>query len=295
MAALPSQHLAQQLTRLALPHIPTHGFTSHALKLASSELPPPHSPARQLDERTLHALYPSPPVSHASPTAFSLKGLAIGNGGKRSLSRHELIALARGQGSITGDPKQAGRERTGPARALVHEWLRAGRKQMVKSVRESGLKGEDAMRMGVRARLEYNEPVLAKLPDALALLSAPTTTYLTSLSALLPFPSPAPHLYHVAQIAQDLAKASGSEAQGTAWYSLRLRLSLIYALSEFHLLSSASPSSPLSPAEAIEDAVALSERLFDTSQQLGKQVDDAGLFAQWVARSWMGIGRSMGV
>jgi len=58
--------------------------------------------------------------------------------------------------------------------------------------------------------------------QALALLSAPTTTALTNpiSSTILPS-SPLLHLQHVASIAQDLAKISGSEAQGVSTLSLR--------------------------------------------------------------------------
>jgi hypothetical protein len=45
-------------------------------------------------------------------------------------------------------------------------------------------------------------------------LNAPTSTYLSDLSAALPVPHITGHLSHVAEIAHDLAKASGSQAQG---------------------------------------------------------------------------------
>ncbi|GAA5834407.1 hypothetical protein JCM5353_008935 [Sporobolomyces roseus] len=288
----PSRHIAHKLTRLALPHIPTHGFAASSLSIASSSLSStPNSP---LDRRTIDALYPSPPANVPSPNAFSLKGLAIGNGGKRSLSRQELIALARGRGTFEGTG-QAEREKTGPARALVKAWLEEGRMEMVRSVRESGLRGELALRRGLRARLEYNENVLDKLPEALALLSASTTTPLSSPISILPFPSPIPHLSHVASIAQDLAKASGSQAQGTSWYSLRARLSFIYTLSELHLLSPSSPDANLAPSDRIQAAIRLSEKLFNETEKVGNTVDGVGNFGNWVVKSWMGIGRSMGV
>jgi len=239
--AAPSQHISHKLTRLAIPLIPTHGFTASSLSIASSSLSStPNSPP--LDSRTIDALYPSPPANVPSPNAFSLKGLAIGNGGKRSLSRQELISLARGRGTVEGT-NQAEREKTGPARALVKAWLEEGRIEMVKAVKGSGLRGESALRRGIRARLEYNENVLDKLPEvsstsglpsfyrisvddspfsfltrfqALALLSASTTTPLSSPTSMLPFLSPIPHFSHVASIAQDLAKASGSQAQGVS-------------------------------------------------------------------------------
>ncbi|GAA5997716.1 uncharacterized protein JCM10292_006763 [Rhodotorula paludigena] len=273
--------VARQLTRAALPLVPEHGFTADTLLRAAASVPALPAP---LPGHALHALFPSPPV--AQPAAFSLRGLAIGNGGRRSLSRQELIALARREGTAPRD-----RERTGPARALVHEWLAEGRRVMVDRVRSSGLKGDKAVQVGLRERLRYNEGVLDQLPQALALLTAPTSTYLSDLRAVLPVPSPTAHLYHVAQIAQDLAKASGSEAQGTDWYSLRLRLGTVYALSELSLLA---PSSSSLPApDRIAAAVALSEQLLDRTGQLGKDVENVGLFAEWVRKSWVGIGRSV--
>ncbi|BGP31628.1 hypothetical protein JCM10296v2_003400 [Rhodotorula toruloides] len=274
-----TRSVAQQLTRAALPLVRERGFTAHTLLAASSSVPAAPQP---LTEHTLNALFPSPPVK--TPSDFSVKGLLIGNGGKRSYTRQELIALARGEGTA---PR--GRERTGPAKALVEEWLREGRDVMVRRVRESGLNGEQAMRLGVRERLRYNEDVMDRLPQALALLTAPSSTYLTDLSALLPLPNPGPHLYYVAQIAQDLAKASGSEAQGTAWYSLRLRLSTIYALSELSLLA---PCPSLTPSERLTAAIDYSDRLFDQTARVGQEMDNVGLFAEWVTKSWAGIARS---
>ncbi|GAA5855192.1 hypothetical protein JCM8547_008977 [Rhodosporidiobolus lusitaniae] len=299
----PSAHLARQLTRAAVPLLhPPHSlpFRASTLSRASLDLPAPLTPTEPYSERTLHALYPSPPAADSSSSLFgdfSLKGLLIGNGGKRSRSRQELVALATGQGSAGAKGEQ---ERTGPAMALVEEWLREARRAMVRAVRESGKRGEEGYRVGMEARLRYNGLAgLDKLPEALALLAAPRGTYLSNPLELLPFPTPVPHLSHVAHVAQDLAKAAGSEAQGTAWYSLRLRLSTVYALSEFRLLSpSHSPSSSFTPEETedrIEEAVAFSRSLMDQTAALGERVDGVEQYAEWVRKSWMGLARSAGV
>ncbi|BGP55145.1 hypothetical protein JCM8202_002796 [Rhodotorula sphaerocarpa] len=279
-----------QLLRAALPHVRTHGFTAETLRAA-------HAPSA-LTDHTLHALFPSPPTTEATvtPGAFSWKGLAMGNGGKTSLSKHQLVALARaqqGQSSATAPETQPGkrRERTGPARALVQEWLREGRRHMTHEVRHSRLQGDAAFRKGLEARLQYNEEVLDRLPQALALLNAPTSTYLSDLSAALPIPHVTGHLSHVAEIAHDLARASGSQAQGTEWYSLRLRLGTVYALSELSLLA---PSSSALPArERIDQAVATSHALLERTGRVGNELDNARMFAEWVAKSWAGIGRSL--
>lgn len=154
-----------QLLRAALPHVRTHGFTAETLRAA-------HAPSA-LTDHTLHALFPSPPTTEATvkPGAFSWKGLAMGNGGKTSLSKHQLVALARAQqgqsSSATAPETRPGkrRERTGPARALVQEWLREGRRHMTHEVRHSRLQGDAAFRKGLEARLQYNEEVLDRLPQ----------------------------------------------------------------------------------------------------------------------------------
>ncbi|GAA5964439.1 hypothetical protein JCM8115_006315 [Rhodotorula mucilaginosa] len=275
--------LTRQLARAALPHVRQHGFTADAFLHRDPTL----------TEHTLHALYPSPPAREpAQPGAFSLKGLVVlGNGGKQSLSKQQLVALARGQGTA-----RRGRERTGPARALVKEWLVQGRQDMVDVVSQSRLQGEAAYRLGIEARLKYNQDLLDKLPQALALLNAPTSTYLSDLSAALPVPHITGHLSHVAEIAHDLAKASGSQAQGTDWYSLRLRLGTVYALSELSLLapsSSAAATTASSSEERVQAAIAYSRQLLEGTGRIGKELDNAGLFADWVVKSWRGIGRSL--
>lgn len=230
--------LTRQLARAALPHVQQHGFTADAFLHQDPTF----------TQHTLHALYPSPPArEQAEPGAFSLKGLLVlGNGGKQSLSKQQLVALARGQGTA-----RRGRERTGPARALVKEWLVQGRQDMIDTVTQSRLEGEPAYRLGIEARLKYNQDLLDKLPQvrttsihtererereapltlclalphrtapqALALLNAPTSTYLSDLSAALPVPHISSHLSHIAEIAHDLAKASGSQAQGVRFVSV---------------------------------------------------------------------------
>lgn len=177
-------HIAKELTRLALPLVPTHGFTTETLVLASSSL---SAASKPLSARTIDALYPSPPANLPSTGSFSLKGLAIGNGGKRSLSRTELIALARGQGIVQGS-SESDREKTGPARALFQEWLEQGRREMVEAIRQSRLGGADAINRGIRARLTYNEPVLDRLPQVRRLCCCRNVhTTLSRRSSLLSF------------------------------------------------------------------------------------------------------------
>ncbi|GAA5834728.1 hypothetical protein JCM11251_003644 [Rhodosporidiobolus azoricus] len=289
----PSAHLARILTRTALPLVlppSSLPFRASTLALASAFLPAPHTPSQPYTERTIHALYPSPPVADHSSSDWSLKGFLIGNGGKRSKSRDELVALARGQGTArVGGP----REKVGPARALVEEWLREGRAEMKRKVLASGLMGEAAYRLGVEERLRYNATSIGldRVPEALALLAAPRSTPLSKPLELLPFPSPIPHFSHVAHIAQDLAKAAGSEAQGTAWYTLRLRLSLIYTLSELRLVA---PSSA-SPDDRLAEAILFARAAFERSERAGERAEDVRAYGEWVGESWKGLARSAGV
>jgi ubiquinone biosynthesis protein COQ9 len=77
------------------------------------------------------------------------------------------------------------------------------------------------------------------------------------------------------------------------WYATRTRLGTIYGLAELHQVS---PSfSPLSESERIESTLELVDRLLEHSGNIKKSVADAELFAQWVSRSWMGMGRSLGL
>lgn len=164
MASPTATTATRRLTRAALPLVPQLGFSSQCLQAAASPSP--------LSSHTLNALFPSPPASDPSPSSSSsfslLRNVALAKGPRSSRSRHELIALARGHGSAPRD-----RERTGPARALVDEWLVKGREDMVAAVAQSRLTGDDALRVGVRERLAYNEPVLDKLPEVRPALTLP--------------------------------------------------------------------------------------------------------------------------
>lgn len=136
----------RNLLSLSLPLVRTYGFTTNTLVRGSLLLPSPHTPPPPgYSPSTLNALFPSPPP-RVRP---------------HSLSRDELIADARGE--MEGE--SAGRERFGPAKALVEEFLEEGRREMVRQVRSSGLKGEAAIRHGMETRVRYNEDVLDYLPE----------------------------------------------------------------------------------------------------------------------------------
>lgn len=135
--------LPSQLLRLALPLIPHSGFSLHTLQLASKSLP--SAPPAGYSAQTLSALFPSGPIRR-SPVSSSL-------------SREEIVLEAKGELETEGEP-------VGPAQALLFEWLREGRREMGRAVREAGgARGaEERMRLGLRERVRYNEPVLDRLP-----------------------------------------------------------------------------------------------------------------------------------
>ena len=332
MAAAPA---ARQLTRAALPLVPSLGFTSAALIAASG-------PSSPISPHTLNALFPSPPP--AEPSDWSLRGLALGNGARRSRSRHELVALARGEGTAPRD-----RERTGPARALVDEWLVQGRDGMRRAVRDCGLRGEDAIRFGMRERIAYNEPVLDKLPQVRSLspsphswsseradpgalarrLSPSSRHHKAPTSRTRSRPSPCPTQPRTSLTSPTSPRTSQKRAAAsrkacvspspsllllllssnppltrfrpprslaraqTDWYTLRLRLSTAYALAELSLLSPSASSSPASTPERIAAAQQYADRLLDQGARVGRGFENAGLFAEWVRKSWAGIGRSV--
>lgn len=147
-----SDPVLAQLLSLSLPLIKSTGFSTETLIRASVLLPPPHTPLSPsgYTTATLNALFPSPP-----PTPKV-----------NSMTREEIMADARGE--MEGEA--LGRERFGPAQALVEEWLREGRRFMCDQVRENGSKGEAAIRMGMEERIRYNQDYIDLLPDVSPLL-----------------------------------------------------------------------------------------------------------------------------
>ncbi|KAK4051139.1 hypothetical protein OIV83_002961 [Microbotryomycetes sp. JL201] len=282
--------LATRLLQCALPLVPELGFTTQTLVAAAARnLEAPLD--GQVTERTIHSLFPS-------PAATDRDGLWR----RRSLKRSELIADAHGHG-----PR---RDRTGPAKALLEHWLGEGRRQMANAVFERRQQQQHSnktdrtprstadtsnalVRHGIRHRLNHNRPVLDTLTEDLALLSAPSSQDLVSLTRFLPFASPSPYLAHVARIAHDLAKASGDESQGLDWYAVRARIGTAYGAAELHLLSPSSRSLPID--ERLESSYEVADKVLQRSGELGQSVEGATLFGRWVGKSWAGMGRSLGL
>lgn len=86
--------------------------------------------------------------------------------------------------------------------------------------------------------------------------------------------------------------ANSLPCQQADWYLTRSRLGTIYGLAELHLLS---PSNALTSAERVESTLELVDALLDRSRSMQKSVEGAGQFAEWVGKSWMGMGRSLGL
>ncbi|SGZ17718.1 BQ5605_C020g09138 [Microbotryum silenes-dioicae] len=297
MASAP--HYTSTLLRHALPLIPRHGFSLHTLQLASQAVPSPSS-SSPLSLSSLNALFPSPPPrSHPNGTVSR----------RKTLTREQLIREARAQApsgtastfrsplhnfdaiDVDAQAQATIGVGVGPLKALVQAWLEQGRTEMVQHVAVSrGKANQDQLvKLGLRHRIKYNEPVVDQLVEALALLGAPTSTPLSSPSALLPFPSPLPHFEHVARIAHDLAAASGDQSQGLEWYSVRASLGTLYGLSELHQLSPQLQGHD--PSQRTLETYEFLDRMWDKSDGLA----GLGAFATWVRRSWTGMGTSLGL
>lgn len=147
------QQMTSNLLKLALPLIRESGFTSKTLQAASRLLP--NNSSAPYSYNTISALFPSPPPKQT----------------KRSLSREEIIDEARfgaetARGTGSGASRKRNEEdRIGPAKALLEEWLREGRRVMVSHVQAGGWEGKKGVREGLRERIRYNEPVLDMLPE----------------------------------------------------------------------------------------------------------------------------------
>ncbi|SGY60406.1 BQ5605_C007g04426 [Microbotryum silenes-dioicae] len=290
MASAP--HYTSSLLRHALPLIPRHGFSLHTLQLASQAVPSTSSTSSStssssssssspLSLSTLNALFPSPSSrSHPNGTVSR----------RKTLTREQLIREARAQ-APSGTASTFRSPLLGPLKALVQAWLEQGRMEMVQHVAVSrGKANQDQLvKLGLRHRIKYNEPVVDQLVEALALLGAPTSTPLSSPSALLPFPSPLPHFEHVARIAHDLAAASDDESQGLEWYSVRASLGTLYGLSELHQLSPQLQG--LEPSQRRLETYEFLDRIWDKSDGLA----GLGAFRHVGAQELDGDGNKFGL
>ncbi|SCV67822.1 BQ2448_5433 [Microbotryum intermedium] len=78
-------------------------------------------------------------------------------------------------------------------------------------------------------------------------------------------------------------------SQQLEWYSTRASLGTLYGLSELHQLSP--ELNGLDPSQRTLETYEFVDRMWDKSDGLAA----VGAFAIWVGRSWMGMGRSLGL
>ncbi|KAF5382167.1 hypothetical protein D9615_004462 [Tricholomella constricta] len=154
-------------------------------------------------------------------------------------------------------------------RILICAWLDDGLRHIQSAPPRSTLK------QVLRARLEFNEPVLHHLPEAFSILASPAK------SVFLLDPRPA--LQHAAKIADEACHVTTDMSLQLAWYAQRGSLAAIYTASELHQLTSP------------ETAYEFLDSLFDGSSSLKSSFDEVNLFSSYISKSWAGIVKSSGV
>ncbi|PFH47849.1 hypothetical protein AMATHDRAFT_66633 [Amanita thiersii Skay4041] len=243
--------LRTQLLRLALPLVRTHGFTREALSQAAVGLP-----------------------NHVQPLPDSAVSSLFGDGDE---ARRTLIRAWLDEG-VEGI-KELRRRREVLERMELDMRLQQQQETQPKApfsqVQTQPLESERIdIRHVLRARLAYNEPVLAYLPEAFALLASP-------VSGLPPL-DPTPALNHAATVASEACYAAGEKTILMDWYTRRATIAAIYTAAELHQL--------VSPPTAS----AFLDTLLAESKSLGKKLDDVGSYSNYIFRSWAGILKSSG-
>ncbi|TFK23641.1 hypothetical protein FA15DRAFT_681116 [Coprinopsis marcescibilis] len=154
-------------------------------------------------------------------------------------------------------------------RTLINAWLQEGLRQM--QTTESL-----TLNAVLRRRLEYNEPVLDRLPEvcAFALLATPS-------SGIAPI-DPRPALHHASKIADEACYSIGDRSLHLSWYSKRVSIAAVYTAAELHQLTS--------PNTAYQ----FLDNLLQRSSSMSKAVDEVSLYSSYVFRSWKGIIKSSG-
>ncbi|KAJ7859162.1 hypothetical protein B0H14DRAFT_2747282 [Mycena olivaceomarginata] len=156
-------------------------------------------------------------------------------------------------------------------KTLIRAWLDGGVESMHSRPPGASVSVKDAL----HARLAYNEPVLAHLPDAFALLAAPESG--------IPPIDPIPALKHAARIADEACYAAGDQSLRLSWYAKRTSLIGVYSAAELHQLTSP------------QTAHSFLDSLLSTSTKIESSVEDVRLFSSYILRSWAGIIRSKDV
>jgi len=153
-------------------------------------------------------------------------------------------------------------------KTLITAWLEDARHQMKGAA-------SPTIRDVLAQRLKLNEPVLQFLPEALALMASPTSG--------LPPLDLIPALKHAGSVADEACHIVGEHTIGLAWYGRRATLAAVYAAAELHQLNS-----PSTAYDFLGD-------LLNSSGKIESALTDAGIFAQYIGRSWAGIIKSRGM
>jgi len=223
------------LLKLALPLVRTHGFTREALSRSVLSLPANEAHTEPLSDTAVSALF------------------GHGDDARRTLIKAWLGDGLRHMGSIPG----VERPTTPPLDS------------------EKGTEKKASVRDVLRARLEYNEPVLPYLPEAFALLISPSSS--------IHLFDPLPAVKHAARIADEACYVTRDKSLQLEWYSRRISLAAIYAAAELHQLTS--PNTTYSFLDS----------LFDNSSSIKSSFDEVSLYSSYIFKSWRGIIKSSGI
>ncbi|EIW57684.1 uncharacterized protein TRAVEDRAFT_169640 [Trametes versicolor FP-101664 SS1] len=158
-------------------------------------------------------------------------------------------------------------------RTLINAWMEAA----VLNMRSKS--SPPSLLELLESRLNWNEPVLEKLPEAFALLAAPKFSGLVLLD-------PSVAVRHNIHIANEACNLVGSNDIGLAWHRKRAAAAVAYASAE--LVQLTQPGSPDIPYKVLKQQL-------NRSQSALQSVEEVGLFGQYVVRSWAGIGKSLGL
>ncbi|KAF8150088.1 hypothetical protein B0H34DRAFT_785289 [Crassisporium funariophilum] len=235
-----------RLIRYALPFVKTHGFSREALARSVLALPPNEAHTQPLSETAVSALFGN------------------GDNARRTLINAWLGDGLRHMASIPG------LERPGMRDSCLGVEDSAG---VFES--GSGAASRATVRDVLRARLEYNEPVLPYLPEAFALLASP--------SSGLPPLDPRPALQHAAYVADEACYVTGDKSLQLDWYARRASLAAVYAAAELHQFTSP------------QTAYSFLDSLLDTSSSIKSTLNEVNLYSTYILKSWQGIIKSSGI
>jgi len=150
---------------------------------------------------------------------------------------------------------------------LINFWLEDARQGM-------NALASPTIREVLATRLRHNEPVMDLLPEAFAFLTASSSPFAVD---------PRPAVTHAFKVADEACHIVGDRTTGPAWYARRASLAAVYGAAELHQLSSP------------KTAYSFLDSLLETSSRVDTAVSEAGIFADYVQRSWVSIFKSRGI